>query len=157
VPALLDFDDVVARHNLIVAGEAARVHREWFARCSDRYHPRTAELVRSGQEVEDGALDQALYGRIRLREELTALMEAHQVDLWICPSAPGPAPRGLASTGDPVMNLPWTHAGMPALNLPSGADPTGLPFGLQVVARFQADEMLLAWAEDLVSALESQA
>ena len=34
----------------------------------------------------------------------------NNIDLWICPSAIGPAPKGLESTGDPVMNLPWTQA-----------------------------------------------
>ena len=37
VPALADFDEVVARHFRIFAAEAARVHRDWFARFGDRY------------------------------------------------------------------------------------------------------------------------
>ncbi len=153
VAAFPGFGEVVARHNLIVAAEAAQVHRAWFARYPDRYHRKTAELIRSGVGVTERALAEAVAGRIALRNELAELMDAHQVDLWICPSAPGPAPRGLESTGDPVMNLPWTHAGMPALSLPSGVDPDGLPFGLQVVARFHADEKLIAWAQDLLTVL----
>ncbi|MCA9871361.1 MAG: amidase, partial [Anaerolineae bacterium] len=45
------------------------------------------------------------------------------------------------------MNLPWTHAGMPAITLPAGLADNGLPLGLQLVARFGQDEMLLGWAE----------
>ena len=44
------------------------------------------------------------------------------------------------------MNLPWTHAGVPALTLPAGLAANGLPLGLQLTARFGADELLLAWA-----------
>ncbi|MCZ7669145.1 MAG: hypothetical protein M5U34_19120 [Chloroflexi bacterium] len=29
-------------------------------------------------------------------------------------------PAGLESTGDPVMDLPWTYAGLPTLTLPAG-------------------------------------
>jgi Asp-tRNA(Asn)/Glu-tRNA(Gln) amidotransferase A subunit family amidase len=73
-------------------------------------------------------------------------MDEYGIDLWISPAAPGPAPKGLESTGDPVMNLPWTHAGLPALNLPSGRNADGLPLGLQLTGHWHADEMLLAWA-----------
>ena len=44
------------------------------------------------------------------------------------------------------MNLPWTHAGLPALTLPAGSAANGLPVGLQLVAAADEDEMLLAWS-----------
>ncbi|HLF24703.1 MAG TPA: amidase [Anaerolineae bacterium] len=149
VEAMLDFDEIYNRHNLIVAAEAARVHAGWFNRYEALYHPKTADLIRRGQAVSDATLAQALHGRAQLRAELTALMDDHGIDLWLSPAAPGPAPEGLASTGDPVMNLPWTHSGLPTLNLPAGANEAGLPLGLQVAARWQADEALLAWADKI--------
>ena len=42
-------------------------------------------------------------------------------------------------TGDPVMNLPWTQAGLPTLCLPAGESAEGLPMGLQVAGRFGQD------------------
>jgi Asp-tRNA(Asn)/Glu-tRNA(Gln) amidotransferase A subunit family amidase len=51
------------------------------------------------------------------------------------------------------MNLPWTHAGVPALALPAGRDAEGLPHGVQLCARFGADEELLAWGVHLAEAL----
>ncbi len=36
-----------------------------------------------------------------------------------------------------------------ALTLPAGRAENGLPFGMQLSARFMADEQLLAWAEAL--------
>jgi Asp-tRNA(Asn)/Glu-tRNA(Gln) amidotransferase A subunit family amidase len=80
-------------------------------------------------------------------------MDETGVDCWVCPAAPGPAPEGIDDTGDPVMNAPWTHAGVPAVSVPAGtAD--GLPLGLQVVGRFGADERLLARAAELEAALD---
>jgi len=144
IPVMADFDDVDARHRLVVAAEAARVHADWFARFGDRYAPKTAELIRRGQGVTAAELERALAGRFRLRDELHEAMEARRIDLWISPPAVGAAPLGLESTGDPVMNLPWTHAGLPALVVPAGENGEGLPMGLQLTAAFEADEVLLA-------------
>jgi Asp-tRNA(Asn)/Glu-tRNA(Gln) amidotransferase A subunit family amidase len=153
-----DFEEIRKRHYLIVAAEAARVHSEhgdWFARYGELYHPTTADMIRRGQSISDEELAAALQGRIQLRNGLTALMDANQIDLWIAPSTPGPAPRGLDSTGDPVMNLPWAHSGLPSINLPCGLNEEGLPLGLQVSGRWYQDEALLAWAEELERVLQS--
>jgi Asp-tRNA(Asn)/Glu-tRNA(Gln) amidotransferase A subunit family amidase len=144
-----DFAEIRERHNLILAAEAAHVHAVWFEKYGDDYAPKTAELIRNGQKVSAFALAEARRGQERLRVELNEAMYTNQIDLWICPSTTGPAPKGLDSTGDPVMNLPWTQAGMPALNLPAGQSPEGLPMGLQVTAGWAMDEALLSWAEGL--------
>ena len=76
-------------------------------------------------------------------------MNENQIDLWICPPAVGPAPKGLDSTGDPVMCLPWTQIGFPAIHIPTTKNEDGLPMGVQLVAKWNSDESLLAWAEDI--------
>jgi Asp-tRNA(Asn)/Glu-tRNA(Gln) amidotransferase A subunit family amidase len=143
------FQEIGARHNLIVAAEAAQVHAPWFDRYRERYHPKTIDLVERGRKISGEALAAALLGRRQLRHELTHQMNVHGIDLWLSPAAPGPAPQGLESTGDPVMNFPWTHSGLPVVTVPSGVAAGGLPLGLQLTARWQADELLLAWAEDI--------
>lgn len=151
VDAMPDFLEIGARHNLIVAAEAAQVHAPWFDRYRALYHPKTVDLIERGRQISSEALTQALLGRRELRHALTHLMNLHGVDLWLSPAAPGPAPHGLDSTGDPVMNFPWTHSGLPAVAVPSGWAANGLPLGLQISARWQADELLLAW----VAAIET--
>lgn len=153
VSALADFDAIYTRHNQLVAAEAAAVHQQWFATYGERYHPKTAELIRRGQQVSPTDYETAMASRALVRDELTALMDAHGIDLWLSPAALGPAPRGLESTGDPVMNLPWTHAGLPTVSLPSGFDGQGLPLGLQLAGRFGDDEVLVESAVVLESAL----
>ncbi|GAG54833.1 unnamed protein product, partial [marine sediment metagenome] len=140
VPAMSQYDDIVESHNALLAGEAARVHRRWYSEYGERYEPQTAELIQRGQKVGDAVLNRARAGREALRTDLMAIMDAHGIDLWLSPSTPGPAPRGLTSTGSSIMNLPWTYSGLPAVNLPAGSNTTGLPQGLQVCARWNADE-----------------
>jgi Asp-tRNA(Asn)/Glu-tRNA(Gln) amidotransferase A subunit family amidase len=154
MPAMPDFEEIETRHRRLVAAEAARVHEEWFRRFRGLYAQQTADLIKWGQTVSAAETEQDLAGRGKLREELTASMDAHGIDLWLSPAALGPAPRGLASTGDPIMNLPWTYAGMPTLGLPAGLSIEGLPMGLQVTGRFGADADLLAWGAEIERALQ---
>lgn len=153
VRALEGFDQIVDRHKLILAAEAAQVHAQWFAEYGEMYHESMVELIMRGREISVGELAEALNGRQALRRQLTEQMDEHQIDLWICPSAPGEAPFGLESTGDPIMNLPWTHCGLPSINLPSLANGLGLPLGLQAVGRWYADETLLEWSAQLEMSL----
>jgi Asp-tRNA(Asn)/Glu-tRNA(Gln) amidotransferase A subunit family amidase len=153
VRAMPDFDQIVERHNNLLAAEAAQVHAEWFARYDHLYHAKTAALITRGKQVPQAVVAEARAGRERLRRSLTELMEDNGLDLWIAPAAPGAAPEGLESTGDPVMNLPWTHSGMPAISIPAGADDSGLPLGLQCVGRWRDDEALLTWAQEIEAEL----
>jgi Asp-tRNA(Asn)/Glu-tRNA(Gln) amidotransferase A subunit family amidase len=153
VAALDQIADLNIQHRRLVFGEFAREHAELFARHSAVYRPKTTEAIRTGQEVSDAELDELRASPPRLRTELEALMAGAEIDLWVCPAAVGPAPKGLATTGDPNMNLPWTHAGLPALAVPAGRSKEGLPLGLQLVARFGADEALLAWARQVMARL----
>lgn len=144
-----DFDEIYERHQTIMAAEAARVHAGWFARYPSLYREETIGLVRRGLTVSREDLNSALPGREKLRLELMSTMGGAGVDMWIAPSATGTAPKGLDSTGDAIMNLPWTHCGLPALSLPSGKSETGLPFGLQLIGKWRQDEAVLAWARDI--------
>lgn len=149
VPALENIEAVARRHRALIAAEIAQVHAAWFAEYKSLYRPRTAEIIREGRAVSDEALAAARTGCEALRSELEKLMREAGIDVWISPAAPGPAPAGIHATGDPAMNLPWTHAGMPAVTVPAGHAANGLPLGLQCVAPFMADEQLLVWAEPL--------
>ena len=153
VPAMPDFTQIAERHKDLLAAEAAQIHAEWFAQYDHLYHSKTAALITRGQQVPQAAVDEARAGRKRLRDDLTGLMDDSGIDLWIAPAAPGPAPEGLESTGDPVMNLPWTQGGLPTLSIPAGVNESGLPLGLQTVGRWRGDEALLMWAQQIEAEL----
>jgi Asp-tRNA(Asn)/Glu-tRNA(Gln) amidotransferase A subunit family amidase len=155
IQVMADFAEIRARHDVIMSAEAAKVHADWFREYEDLYSMKFTELIRRGQQITEDQLQNALSARDSFRAEIRRTFLDHNIDLWISPSTTGPAPKGLKSTGDPVMNLPWTQAGLPALNLPVGKDQDGLPLGLQMVGNWYKDESLLFWAKDLEKALKT--
>jgi len=74
-------------------------------------------------------------------------------DAILAPSAPGEAPRGLQATGDPVFCRVWSLLGTPAVNIPCGTGPNGLPVGVQVIGRLFDDRRALAVADWLLPRL----
>ncbi len=153
VPFLEDFPALERRHRRLMAAEAAQVHATWFARYDYLYSQAMQELIQQGRQVPSAEVEAARAGRLELREAVARALEQAGADLWACPAATGPAPEGIESTGDPSMNLPWTHAGVPAITLPADELPGGLSLGLQLVAPFGRDEELLGWAMRLESML----
>jgi amidase len=118
---------------------------------------RLAALIEEGRGVSAGDYLAALQlGRDCAARIDTLIGEA---DVLLTPSAPGEAPHGLGATGDPQFNRPWHLLGGPQINLPLphavGHGESGLPLGLQVVARAGDDARALAaaaWIEAQLAA-----
>lgn len=131
------------------------------ARClAPEWQYRRTDLSASLQSIiaEGRALDAARYAdAIEAGRSARAAMESLFAgrDVIVCPAASGEAPAGLESTGDPVFNRPWQLLRCACLTLPYGEGPTGLPLGLQVVARPGDDAKLFAaasWIEQTLAA-----
>jgi Asp-tRNA(Asn)/Glu-tRNA(Gln) amidotransferase A subunit family amidase len=75
------------------------------------------------------------------------------VDVLLAISAPGAAPKGLASTGDPRFNRLWTLMGTPCVNVPALVADGDLPIGVQIIADFGDDAKALSAARFLERAL----
>jgi Asp-tRNA(Asn)/Glu-tRNA(Gln) amidotransferase A subunit family amidase len=149
VPTLLDIEEINQWHRRMVIAEFSREHAHLYPGRQALYRPRTVEIIELGRLVSDGELAE-LQGRcLELREELDQQMEQAGIDLWMMPAALGPAPEGIGATGDPAMNLPWTTVGFPSLTLPAAKAVNGLPLGVQLVANYEEDELLLAWATEI--------
>jgi Asp-tRNA(Asn)/Glu-tRNA(Gln) amidotransferase A subunit family amidase len=97
------------------------------------------------------AYDEARSIAHRARAALDALFR--EVDVVLTLSAPGAAPKGLASTGDARFNRLWTLMGVPCVNVPAYVADGGLPVGVQVIARFGDDAGALAAARFVEAAL----
>ncbi len=98
---------------------------------------------------EGRAMPPAVYGAAlhTVRAALARLDELFgRADVLLTPAAPGAAPRGLKHTGDPLFSRPWQLLGCPCITLPGGLDSSGLPLGLQLVARPGDDQRLFAAA-----------
>jgi Asp-tRNA(Asn)/Glu-tRNA(Gln) amidotransferase A subunit family amidase len=153
VPVLDDMAAVEQLIYIITRFEAAAAHAGWFDRYGDLYRAPTAEIIRAGQALRRDEHAAALAGRAEVAGRLADAAAHAGVDLWITPAATGPAPASLASTGDPVMSMPWSLAGLPAVTSPAGLV-CGLPVGLQCVGAARADEKVLSWAAGIAAALD---
>lgn len=85
------------------------------------------------------------------REQLVAAATrwAAGYDAIISPPATG-EPPDLTTTGDPSLCTRWSLVGAPAITIPSGRGPAGLPLGLQLCGAPGSDRQLLGaavWAE----------
>jgi aspartyl-tRNA(Asn)/glutamyl-tRNA(Gln) amidotransferase subunit A len=130
-------------HRVILAAEAASVHRE-LREARPLFYPRRIE-----QLLEEGNTLLAIdYVRARERQARlrtgSALWE--QVDAWATPAAPGPAPD-CSTTGDPVFNSPWSFLGLPTVSFPIGFSADGLPLAVQLIGRSGSELHLLRTAE----------
>ncbi|MDQ0511838.1 amidase [Ancylobacter amanitiformis] len=110
-----------------------------------------ATLARATRDDYDAALAVLKHREARVEELLEGC------DVLITPAAPGEAPAGLGATGDPVFNKVWTLLHVPALSVPAGLGPSGLPVGVQVVGRIGDDVGTLAAAAFIEDALKAQA
>jgi Asp-tRNA(Asn)/Glu-tRNA(Gln) amidotransferase A subunit family amidase len=88
--------------------------------------------------------------RLRVRAVHAAL--AGNCDACIALAAPGNAPEGLSSTGNPEFAVPASLLGVPALSLPV-FEVNGMPLGLQVIGFFDRDADAFAIASWLMSSL----
>jgi len=71
----------------------------------------------------------------------------------ITPAAPGEAPQGLETTGNPRFCTIWTLTGSPALSLPLLQGSHEMPMGVQIVGARGDDARLMRTAHWLERAL----
>ena len=122
--------------------EGARFHEQRYREYGDRLDD-LAILVRAGQQITDERYQTTVRYIDSCKARFTELFEITPVIL--SPAAVGPAPLGLAFTGDTRMNSPWTALGTPAISIPMPIS-SGLPLGLQLTAAPGQDARLLGTA-----------
>lgn len=145
-----DFDSIEKIHRLLIAKEFYDVHQPRLERYGHLYRPGTKFLIEKGRVVSDYDLQKALQGRFEFAFECANILYEQDAIMFMTPSSVGRADKGLESTGDPIMNLPWTYAGMPAFNVPvnleaKDARKDNLPAGIQFVAPRGMDEELVSY------------
>jgi Asp-tRNA(Asn)/Glu-tRNA(Gln) amidotransferase A subunit family amidase len=113
-----------------------------------------------GEQIEEGrrvrAVDYA--AALEARKDYLDTLEEVFLDYGtiLTPPARGVAPKGFASTGDPIFCGLWTYLGVPAVTLPL-LEVDGLPLGVQLVGRPRDDARLLRTARGLLRHLEAGA
>jgi Asp-tRNA(Asn)/Glu-tRNA(Gln) amidotransferase A subunit family amidase len=143
-------------HKLIMEAEmAASFEREW-TQGRDRLSEQLRALIERGREIRMVDYQRAVEALPQLRSDLDQLF-SQGAEAIITPSAPGGAPQGLGSTGDPAFCSLWTLSGMPAISLPLMHDENGMPVGVQLIGRAGCDARLLRTARWLAARLQPHA
>ena len=149
------FDAAIDRHRTIMDVEMAHnLHRD-YEQGGDKLSAQLRQLIERGREYKAVDYTRALAAIDPLNQTLAAVFD--EFDAILTPAAPGEAPRGLASTGNPVFCTIWTYLGVPAVTVPLLQSEAGLPLGVQLVGRRGNDARLLRSARWLVETLSREA
>jgi Asp-tRNA(Asn)/Glu-tRNA(Gln) amidotransferase A subunit family amidase len=141
-------------HGTVQNFEAHRAFAWEYLTHYDAMPPRLRGRLDASKHLTPADYDAANTIATRARGALRELFS--EVDVLLTLSAPGAAPKGLSSTGDPRFNQLWTLMGVPCVNVPAHVADGGLPVGVQIIAAYGDDAGALAAARFLEAALASR-
>ena len=136
--------------NVITFAEAASYHEPSLRERPEDYGPATRELLELGLLVRATEYLTAQRARRRIVEAFTQAFQGF--DVLVSPTVPVPAPRigeELLANGEKLrpgllrLPTPFNTTGFPAISVPCGFTPEGLPVGLQLAARPFHEKRLL--------------
>jgi amidase len=168
-PAALDDPEALAAYFPIFAAAIARDLDRWSARTGDPIGPDDVEpwnwgIAEFGRSVTGPGYLEAVEGLQQASRRLAAWWDDH--DLLVTPTLGTTPPRlGTISPDQPMdavlpvvsrltqFLIPWNMTGQPAISLPLGQTPDGLPVGVQLVAAYGREDVLLRVAAQLEEAV----
>lgn len=142
------FNDAHKVHRAIMLYEAAAASRavrgEHAARLSDFLR----KALEEGDRISTADYERALKKQESLQRDFSRFTDDY--DAVVTPPAAGEAPPSRDTTGDPSFCTIWTLLGVPAITIPTGLGPHGMPMGLQIIGNQGESNHLLAtsmWCE----------
>jgi aspartyl-tRNA(Asn)/glutamyl-tRNA(Gln) amidotransferase subunit A len=138
--------------------EATAYHLPWLRAHPEKYSPAVRERLELGAVTPAVSYIQAQQARRQITDAFLAAMQGASVDLLVTPTGPTAATplEGDLVTGDEadpdvlaaLINFtgPFDLTGFPAISIPAGFTPGGLPVGMQLVARPWQEAALLVAA-----------
>jgi Asp-tRNA(Asn)/Glu-tRNA(Gln) amidotransferase A subunit family amidase len=119
---------------------------------SGRYHERLEERFRRSENVEENSSE--YFDRLARREDLARLlletMTTHDLDALVYPTL-RTKPELVGENQSGSLCHFSAHSGMPAISLPAGFTPDGIPVGVELLARpFQEGRLIelgFAWEQ----------
>ena len=134
------FNGIPSWHKIIMESDMARSFSIEYTKTKDKLSDTIIETIERGQK----------YTAVEYNDALSKIDVAnsyfnqffYDYDAILTPSAVGEAPKGLASTGNPIFSTIWTYCGMPCISLPLLSGRNGFPIGVQLVSSLFDDERL---------------
>jgi len=151
--AIFDLAQPILR--TILRSEVASVHELLFRAHPESYREKLRALIETGMLLDATQYLRARRVRRKYRREMARLFE--KFDGLMTPAATGTAPEGIGSTGDPVMNAPWTLADFPTMTLPHALGSNGLPIGVQFSSPPLQEGLLLEMGKAIESVVAFRA
>jgi Asp-tRNA(Asn)/Glu-tRNA(Gln) amidotransferase A subunit family amidase len=145
------FQQVADMHRTVMDVEMAHNFHRDYEQGREAFSPALRALIERGRKAVAVDYTRALGASLPLNAALDGVFDEY--DAILTPAAPGPAPKGLESTGNPAFCTLWTYLGTPAVTLPLLRADNGLPMGVQLVGRRGNDVRLLRTANWLVKTL----
>jgi Asp-tRNA(Asn)/Glu-tRNA(Gln) amidotransferase A subunit family amidase len=150
-----DIKRINREHKALVARDFAMVHAAWYSEFSHLYSQHSKKLIQEGREIADGEVSVIVSHRSAVQKDVALRMDSKRIDLWLSPAATSLPPKGLSSTGSPLMNLPWTFTGVPCITIPLNDIGLPLPAGLQCSGKMNELKKLFADVKTLSRTLRS--
>ena len=153
--SLVDIDIPIDTDRTVHNAEAWKYHREFVAQSPELYDPETLKRIRRGIDISTRDYAAALLKVEELRG--TAFRLFAEVDVVVTPTVPILPPSITELLGDMSQlrarelimlrnTRPFNVLGWPAISVPCGAGPSGMPVGLQLAAAPGREDVLLALA-----------
>ena len=151
LPLPASFAGMHASHRLVMAVEAAEVHREDFAGRPDTYRPIITRLIEKGLAASAVDYRAARVHQQRFAADLAAALDAPAGPvIALTPATVASAPPlAEGSTGDAQFNSVWSFSGLPTCGVPACLGEDGLPLSLQLGAARESFALFqaAAWCE----------
>jgi aspartyl-tRNA(Asn)/glutamyl-tRNA(Gln) amidotransferase subunit A len=148
--------------NVIAWVEATVYHQHagWFPTHASDYSPDIYKRLEMGTKVTAVDYLRARDMREKFKQQLLEVFTANDLDALVVPTTPIGAPQIgqdsvlIDGASHPTramllrLNRPANLAGVPAISVPCGLTKTGLPIGLQFIAEWTDESLLLEIARD---------
>jgi aspartyl-tRNA(Asn)/glutamyl-tRNA(Gln) amidotransferase subunit A len=145
----------VATDRTLQKGEAYAFHAEFVARTPELYQPETLRRIRTGENVSPQKILECRRELEHARRDVATTFA--DVDVFVTPTTPIPAPLIAELKQNPELlrprellllrnTRPINVWGLPAISIPCGFTPAGLPIGLQIVGPHWGEATVLQLA-----------
>lgn len=156
VSGVSELDLLVDEDRTLQAAEAYAYHHDRVATSPELYDPETLRRIRTGEHIKGSEYQDSLRKLRQARRDIARVFD--QIDVFVTPTTPIPAPRIADLTKDPSLlrptellllrnTRPVNVWGLPAISVPCGFTKQGIPIGLQIVGPPGGEKKVLRAAQ----------